>query len=112
MLLMRRRRVVAFLFALSTLGAALSAVLGIDYIVAMLAPAALMSLYIVKIRRDERTRATERFRRRQAQLAAERRRERERALVEAQAAVQDAERDAPVWRPTGEPGDLRRAANS
>jgi hypothetical protein len=111
-LLMRRRRVVAFLFVLSTLGATLSAVLGVGYIAAMLAPATLMSLYIVKIRRDERARARERFRRRQAQLAAERRRDRERALVEAQAAVQDAEHDAPVWRPTVEPGDFRRAANS
>lgn len=110
-LLMRRRRVVAFLFVLTTLGAALSAVLGVDFIAAMLAPAALMSLYIGKVRRDERARARERFRRREAQQAVERRRERERALVEAQAAVQDAERDAPVWRPAVEPGDYRRAAN-
>lgn len=110
-LLMRRRRMVALLFALTTAGAVAGAVLGVDYIGAMLAPAALMSLYIMNIRRDERLRAKERFRRRQAQLAAERRRDRERALVEAQAAVQDAARDAPVWRPGGEAEGLRRAAN-
>lgn len=111
-LLMRRRRMVAGLFVLTTLGAVVSAALGVDYIWAMLAPAALMSFYIVNIRRDERQRAKERYRRRQAQLAAERRRERERALLEAQAAVQDARQDAPAWRPTVEPEDYRRAANS
>lgn len=110
-LLMRRRRMVATLFVLTTVGAVASVLLGVDYIGAMLAPAVLMSLYIVRIRRDERQRAQDRSRRRQARLAAERRRDRERALGDAQAAVQDAHRDAPAWRPSVEPEDFRRAAN-
>jgi hypothetical protein len=100
-LLMRRRRVVAFLFTLATTGALVSATLGIAYIWAMLAPAALFSLYIVNIRRDERLRAEERYRRRQAVLAAERRRERERQRTQPE----------PAEHYEPRPQDYRRAAN-
>jgi hypothetical protein len=105
-LLMRRRRVVAFLFTLATAGAFVSAALGITYIWAMLAPATLFSVYIINIRRDERLRAEERYRRRQAALAAERRRERQRLQAEPQAP----EQAAPAPRQT-HPEPFRRAAN-
>ena len=127
-LLMRRRRVVAFLFTLASFGALVSAVLGLSYSWAMIAPATLFSAYIVYIRRDERQRARERYRRRQAALAAERRRERERERQQrleqtAQSAqsVQPAEQMVPqsvvaepdrsVWRPAAAPHEYRRAAN-
>ncbi|MFL6114494.1 MAG: hypothetical protein ACJ786_24530 [Catenulispora sp.] len=124
-LLMRRRRVVAFLFTLATFGALVSAVLGLDYAWAMLAPAALFSGYIVYIRRDERQRAKERYRRRQAVLAAERRRERQRTAEQrgtasgepvgtAAAAVRSTavtEPETTVWRPKEPPQEYRRAAN-
>ena len=95
------RRVVAFLFTLATTGALVSATLGIAYIWAMLAPAALFSFYIVNIRRDERLRAEERYRRRQAALAAERRRERERQRTQPE----------PTEHYELRPQDYRRAAN-
>ncbi|MEY9858569.1 type II secretory pathway pseudopilin PulG [Catenulispora sp. GAS73] len=119
-LLMRRRRVVAALFTLATLGAVVSTFLGLDYIWAMLAPAALFSGYVVYIRRDEKQRARERFRRRQAALVAERRRERQRQAEQrtsapaSQAAPVDAvvrEPESTVWRPAQSPHEYRRAAN-
>jgi hypothetical protein len=117
-LLMRRRRVVAFLFTLATAGAAVSAVLGVSYIWAMLVPATLFSAYIVNIRRDERLRAEERYRRRQAALAAERRRERQRLLTEdaataatAAAAVAGSGPTRARRRAGDPPQDFRRAAN-
>jgi hypothetical protein len=123
-LLMRRRRVVAALFTLATLGAVVSTFLGLEYIWAMLAPAALFSGYVVYIRRDERQRARERFRRREAALVAERRRERQRqaeqrtaapaATSTAPAAPVDAvvrEPESSVWRPSQPPHEYRRAAN-
>jgi hypothetical protein len=109
-LLMRRRRVVAALFTLATLGAVVSTFLGLDYIWAMLAPAALFSGYVVYIRRDEKQRAREHFRRRQAALAAERRRERQqRTAPDGNQGVR--EPDATVWRPAQSPQEYRRAAN-
>jgi hypothetical protein len=137
-LLMRRRRVVAALFTLATLGAVVSTFQGLDYIWAMLAPAALFSGYVVYIRRDEKQRARERFRRREAAMAAERRRERQQrsggaaggAGAEAaavgptgapRAAAQTApasgeqggvrEPESTVWRPAQSPQEYRRAAN-
>jgi len=125
-LLMRRRRVVAALFTLATLGAVVSTFEGLEYIWAMLAPAALFSGYVVYIRRDERQRARERFRRREAALVAERRRERQRQAEQrtaapapaststAPAAPGDAvvrEPESSVWRPTQPPHEYRRAAN-
>ena len=119
-LLMRRRRVVAVLFTLATLGAVVSTFMGLDYIWAMLAPAALFSGYVVHIRRDEKQRARERFRRREAALVAERRRERQRQ-AEQRAASSSApatpadtavrEPESTVWRPAQPPQEYRRAAN-
>jgi hypothetical protein len=60
----RRRRVVGFLFALTSLGAIISADLGMAYLWVMLMPAAALSAYIVWVRKDERARAAERARRR------------------------------------------------
>jgi hypothetical protein len=60
----RRRRVVGFLFALTSLGAIISADLGMAYVWVMLMPAAALSAYIVWVRKDERARAAERARRR------------------------------------------------
>jgi type II secretory pathway pseudopilin PulG len=129
-LLMRRRRVVAALFTLATLGAVVSTFQGLDYIWAMLAPAALFSGYVVYIRRDEKQRARERFRRRQAAMAAERRRERQQRTGGAEStgpasaprtAAQTTpgsgeqggvgEPESTVWRPAQSPQEYRRAAN-
>ena len=119
-LLMRRRRVVAALFTLATLGAVVSTFLGLDYIWAMLAPAALFSGYVVYIRRDERQRARERFRRRQAALVAERRRERQRQAEQRSSAPAAPtapvdpvvrEPESTVWRPAQSGPEYRRAAN-
>ena len=60
----RRRRVVSFLFALTSLGAIVSADLGMAYVWAMLLPAAALTAFIVWVRKDERARAAERARRR------------------------------------------------
>lgn len=78
-LMARRRRVVTLLFGMSTLGALVTADLGTGYLWAMAMPAAFLSVYIVRLRREERTRATERARRRA--LAEE---ARHRAQVQAQ----------------------------
>lgn len=127
-LLMRRRRVIAALFTLATLGAAVSTFLGLEYIWAMLTPATLFSGYVVYIRRDERQRARERFRRREAALVAERRRERQRQAEQRTAASTAApaptstapatpgdavvhEPEATMWRPAQPPPEYRRAAN-
>lgn len=71
-LMARRRRVVGVLFTLTTLGALISADLGAAYLWAMVLPALLLSVYIVRLRSDERVRATAKARRRAAaQLARE-----------------------------------------
>lgn len=69
-LMARRRRVVGVLFTLTTLGALISADLGAAYLWAMVAPAIPLSVYIVRLRRDERIRAAARARRRAAALQA------------------------------------------
>lgn len=69
-LMARRRRVVAVLFTLTTLGALISADLGAAYLWAMATPAVPLSVYIVRLRRDERIRAAARARRRAAALQA------------------------------------------
>jgi hypothetical protein len=63
-LMARRRRVVTLLFGMSTLGALVTADLGTGYLWAMAMPAALLSVYIVRLRREERVHATEQARRR------------------------------------------------
>lgn len=70
-LMVRRRRMVTLLFAVSTIGALISADLGSSYIWAMITPAALLSAYIVWLRKDERSRAAERARRAAARAAQE-----------------------------------------
>src|SRR5581483_1646138 len=69
-LMARRRRVVGVLFTLTTLGALISADLGAGFVWAMVFPAVLLSIYIVRLRRDERIRAAARARRRAAAQAA------------------------------------------
>jgi hypothetical protein len=56
----RRRRVVALLFAISTLGAVVSADLGAQYLWVMAIPAVLLSAYIARLRREERVRVAAR----------------------------------------------------
>ena len=86
-LMARRRRVVGVLFTLTTLGALISADLGAAYVWAMATPAVPLSVYIVRLRRDERIRAAARARRRAAaQQAREAARARDaHALAEAHA---------------------------
>jgi len=86
----RRRRVVGFLFALTSLGAIVSADLGLGYVWAMLFPAAVLSAYIVWVRKDERARAAERARRRH--VAAKAAREAERRDLESRREREEAER--------------------
>jgi hypothetical protein len=86
----RRRKVVGFLFALTSLGAIVSADLGLGYVWAMLLPAAVLSTYIVWCRKDERARAAERARRRAAAIRAAR--EAERRELEQQHQLEEAER--------------------
>jgi len=76
-LMARRRRVVGVLFTLTTLGALISADLGAAFVWAMVFPAVLLSIYIVRLRRDERIRAAARARRRAAAQAAREAREAE-----------------------------------
>ena len=86
----RRRRVVGFLFALTSLGAIISADLGMAYLWVMLMPAAALSAYIVWVRKDERARAAERARRRA--VAAKAARESERRETELRRQQDEVER--------------------
>jgi len=86
----RRRRVVGALFAVTSLGAIVSADLGMAYVWAMLLPAAVLSGYIGWVRKDERARAAERARRRAVAVRAAREAERRRAEAELRE-VQEAE---------------------
>lgn len=86
----RRRRVVGFLFGVTSLGAIVSADLGLAYVWAMLLPAAVLSTYIAWCRKDERARAAERARRRAVAVKAAR--EAERREQELQRAQEEAER--------------------
>ena len=72
MLRARRRRVVGVLFAVTSLGAIVSMDLGLRFVWAMLVPAAVLSAYIVWVRKDERARAAERARHRAAAARAAR----------------------------------------
>jgi hypothetical protein len=84
-LMARRRRVVTLLFGMSTLGALVSADLGMAYLWAMALPAALLSTYIVRLRRDERAKATERAKRRAVAEARANREAEARARTQAEA---------------------------
>ncbi|WP_051451447.1 hypothetical protein [Actinospica robiniae] len=72
MLRARRRRVVGVLFAVTSLGAIVSMDLGLRFVWAMLLPAAVLSAYIVWVRKDERARAADRARHRAAAARAAR----------------------------------------
>jgi hypothetical protein len=94
-LMARRRRAVGAMFTATTLGALVSADLGAQYVWAMVAPAVLLSAYIVRLRRDERLRAAARAHRRlvaqQAREAREANEAERRARREAEAAAREAE---------------------
>lgn len=99
-LMARRRRVVAILFAVSSLGALVSADLGARYLWAMAIPAVLLSAYIARLRRDERIRvAAHAAKRAAAQKAREAElartaAEQRAAAAEAEAAREDAQAEA------------------
>ncbi|HWG24874.1 hypothetical protein [Actinospica sp.] len=86
----RRRKVVGFLFALTSLGAIVSADLGLGYVWAMLLPAAALTTYIAWCRKDERARAAERARRHAVAVRAAH--EAERRELEQQRQLEEAER--------------------
>jgi hypothetical protein len=94
-LMARRRRVVALLFAVSTLGALVSADLGARYLWAMAIPAVLLSAYIARLRRDERIRVA-------AQAA-------KRAAAQAQARAAQASRVAALARAEAEQARAEQA---
>ena len=87
-LMARRRRVVALLFAVSTLGALVSADLGARYLWVMAIPAVLLSAYIARLRSEERIRAVARAAKYAA--AQEAREAREAELARAEAAEAEA----------------------
>ncbi|MCD0483970.1 hypothetical protein LO771_16600 [Streptacidiphilus sp. ASG 303] len=76
-LLARRRRIVTALFAAFTLGTIAAAVGGLSLLWAPAAPAVLLSLYIGRLRRQERLRYEVKLDRRRAAEAAQRLRERQ-----------------------------------
>jgi type IV secretory pathway VirB10-like protein len=108
-LMARRRRVVTLLFGLSTLGALVSADLGMAYLWAMALPAALLSVYIVRLRRDERAKATERVKRRAAAEARANREAEARARAQAEARA-EAELEASERRQSQAAARRRTAA--
>ncbi|MFJ6212596.1 gephyrin-like molybdotransferase receptor GlpR [Streptomyces sp. NPDC092296] len=77
-LLARRRRMVTLLFLAFTLGAVVAGVGGLAFLWAPLVPAVLLSLYIGRLRRQERLRYEVKLDRRRAAEAAQRLHERER----------------------------------
>lgn len=105
LLRVRRRRVVGALFAITSLGAIISADLGLSYVWVMLIPAAVLSGYIVWVRKDEQARAAERARRRTAAIRAARETERRR-----QEERQHAEREAEFAEQTEREELARRSA--
>ncbi len=112
-LMARRRRVVGVLFTLTTLGALISADLGAAYLWAMALPAVLLSVYIVRLRGDERIRAAARARRRAAAQQAREAREaelqaREEARAQEARALAQAEAEARALE-EAEAAQLRRA---
>ncbi len=106
-LMARRRRVVAALFALSTLGTLVSADLGAQYLWAMAVPAVLLSAYIARLRRDERLRVAARAAKR---AAARKQKAREAELAREDAArTEAAQADAARAETRAEAEQRRRA---
>ncbi|MFH8453548.1 gephyrin-like molybdotransferase receptor GlpR [Streptomyces fungicidicus] len=92
--LARRRRTTTLLFAAFTLGAVVAAVGGLAFLWAPGVPALLLSAYIVYLRSQERRRFAYQMDRRQAEVAAQRLRERERQ-PRRRPSVEDADADEP-----------------
>ncbi|CAL9485794.1 hypothetical protein SUDANB176_03145 [Streptomyces sp. enrichment culture] len=92
--LARRRRTTTLLFLAFTLGAIVAAVGGIAFLWAPGVPAVLLSAYIAYLRSQERRRFAYHMDRRQAEIAAQRLRERERQ-PRRRPAVEDADADEP-----------------
>ncbi|MDT0395342.1 divisome protein SepX/GlpR [Streptomyces edwardsiae] len=92
--LARRRRTTTMLFAAFTLGAVVAAVGGLAFLWAPAVPAVLLSAYIAYLRSQERRRFAYQMDRRQAEVAAQRLRERERQ-PRRRPSVEDADADEP-----------------
>jgi hypothetical protein len=110
-LMARRRRVVALLFAVSTLGALVSADLGAGYLWVMAFPAVLLSAYIARLRREERIRAAAQAAKYAAAQEAREAREAEFAraeAVEAEAARLEAEEAEALRAHARTEAELRR----
>lgn len=111
--LARRRRTTTMLFVAFTLGAVVAAVGGLAFLWAPGVPAVLLSAYIAYLRSQERRRFAYQMDRRQAEVAAQRLRERERQ-PRRRAAVDDADPDEPEGPEAGadtDPGLLALAAD-
>ncbi|MFE0062025.1 hypothetical protein ACFWZ5_38670, partial [Streptomyces sp. NPDC059003] len=104
--LARRRRTTVLLFLGFTLGAIVAAVGGVPFLWAPAVPAALLSAYIVYLRRQERRRFTYTMDRRRAEAAARRLRERKAHRHE-----QSTEPAAEEPVPEGDPGLSALAAD-
>ncbi|KUF19606.1 divisome protein SepX/GlpR [Streptomyces silvensis] len=104
--LARRRRTTVMLFVAFTLGAVVAAVGGLAFLWAPAAPAALLSAYIVYLRRQERRRFTYTMDRRRAEAAARQLRERQR-----RGRPVDAEPEAEEPAPEPDPGLSALAAD-
>ncbi|GAA2546809.1 MULTISPECIES: divisome protein SepX/GlpR [Streptomyces] len=92
--LARRRRTTTLLFLAFTLGAIVAAVGGLAFLWAPGVPAVLLSAYIAYLRSQERRRFAYQMDRRQAEIAAQRLRERERRSRR-RPAVEEADADEP-----------------
>lgn len=111
--LARRRRTTTMLFAAFTLGAVVAAVGGLAFLWAPGVPAVLLSAYIAYLRSQERRRFAYQMDRRQAEVAAQRLRERERQ-PRRRPSVEDADPDEPEGPEAGvdvDPGMTALAAD-
>ncbi|MFI2510023.1 gephyrin-like molybdotransferase receptor GlpR [Streptomyces sp. NPDC018972] len=111
--LARRRRTTTMLFAAFTLGAIVAAVGGLAFLWAPGVPAVLLSAYIAYLRSQERRRFAYQMDRRQAEVAAQRLRERERQ-PRRRPSVEDADPDEPEGPEAGvdvDPGLTALAAD-
>ncbi|AZM61754.1 MULTISPECIES: gephyrin-like molybdotransferase receptor GlpR [unclassified Streptomyces] len=111
--LARRRRTTTMLFVAFTLGAVVAAVGGLAFLWAPGVPAVLLSAYIAYLRSQERRRFAYQMDRRQAEVAAQRLRERERQ-PRRRPSVDDADPDEPEGPEAGavvDPGLTALAAD-
>lgn len=111
--LARRRRTTTLLFVAFTLGAVVAAVGGLAFLWAPGVPAVLLSAYIAYLRSQERRRFAYQMDRRQAEVAAQRLRERERQ-PRRRPSIEDADPDEPEGPEAGavvDPGLTALAAD-